>query len=287
MRRDDRPYDETEGHDEIAAIESQWTRIWEQSGGPKGRTDRIPQKAEFKIMWPYLQKLSKGSRLLDGGCGLGDWVVWLTRAGYPTVGLDVSRLTVLKLQAMFPDMDFMVGDIRDIGFPDASFDAYFSWGTFEHFEEGFDRVVAEAFRVLKPGGLLFTSMPFVNLRHALCDVLLEPWRLAPQSERRRFYQWRLTRGELAGILSQRGFAVEDVKIIGKRQGLQRFVQHSTGLSATSNFVRGFAAVLAPFVPKVLIGHMILAIAHKPQTAEDPSSRTRSSLETRNERSDVV
>jgi ubiquinone/menaquinone biosynthesis C-methylase UbiE len=266
MRRDDRAYDESEGHDEIAAIEAQWTRIWERSGGPQGRADKIPRKAEFKIMWPYLRKLPKGSRVLDGGCGLGDWVLWLTRAGYPTVGLDVSRLTVGKLQQMFPDMEFAVGDIRETGFPEASFDAYFSWGTFEHFEEGFDRVVSEAFRVLKPGGWLFTSMPFMNVRHALRDTLLESWRLPPQTTRTRFYQWRLTRGELATILARNGFAVEDVKIIGKRQGLQRWLQQLTGISATSTLARGLAVLASPFVPKVVIGHMILAIARKPQSA---------------------
>lgn len=264
MRRDDRTYDETEGHDEIAAIETQWTRIWEKSGGPQGRAEHIPRKAEFEILWPYLQKLPKGSRVLDGGCGVGDWVLWLTRAGYPTVGLDVSRLTVGKLQQMFPDMEFAVGDIRETGFADMSFDAYFSWGTFEHFEEGFDRVVSEAFRVLKPGGLLFTSMPFFNLRHAFRDILLEPWRLQPQTVRTRFYQWRLTRGELATILSRHGFAVDDVKVIGKRQGLQRWLQQMIGIPATSTLARGFAVLASPFVPKVLIGHMILAIARKPQ-----------------------
>jgi SAM-dependent methyltransferase len=266
MRRDDRIYDESEGEQEIAAIESQWTRIWEQSGGPQGSADRIPRKAEFRIMWPYLEKLPKGSRILDGGCGLGDWVVWLTKAGYPTVGLDVSRLTIGKLRQMFPDMEFAVGDVRETGFPSDSFDVYFSWGTFEHFEEGFGRVVNEAFRILKPGGWLFTSMPFVNLRHALRDTLWEPWRLPPQTARTRFYQWRLTRGELASILARHGFAVEDVIIIGKRQGLQRWLQQMTGVSGTSTVARGFAVLASPFVPKALIGHMILAIARKPQIA---------------------
>lgn len=264
MRRDDRAYDETEGDDEIAAIEAQWTRIWERSGGPQGLPEGIPRKAEFKIMWPYIRKLPKGSRILDGGCGVGDWVLWLTKAGYPTVGLDVSRLTISKLQQMFPEMEFAVGDIRETGFPDASFDAYFSWGTFEHFEEGFDRVVGEAYRVLKPGGWLFTSMPFVNLRHALRATLLEPWRLPPQTARTRFYQWRLTRNELATILARRGFAVEDVKVIGKRQGIQRWLQQTTGISATSTLTRGLAVLAAPFVPKAMIGHMILAIARKPE-----------------------
>jgi SAM-dependent methyltransferase len=265
MRRDDRAYDESEGEQEIAAIESQWTRIWEQSGGPQGRADRIPRKAEFKIMWRYLQKLPKGSRVLDGGCGLGDWVVWLTRAGYPTVGLDVSRVMIGKLRQMFPDMEFAIGDIRETGFPDKAFAAYFSWGTFEHFEEGFDRVVSEAWRLLEPGGWLFISTPFVNLRHALRATLWEPWRLAPQTSRLRFYQWRLTRAELATILARHGFAVEDVRIIGKRQGLQRWLQQCCGISATSILARGFAVLAAPIVPKVAIGHMILAIARKPQT----------------------
>jgi SAM-dependent methyltransferase len=266
MRRDDRLYDQSEGDEEIAAIEAQWTRIWEQAGGPRGRSASIPRKPEFKIMWPYVRDLPKGSRFLDGGCGLGDWVAWFTRAGYPTLGLDVSRVTIAKLQQLYPDMEFAIGDIRDTKLPDASFDAYFSWGTFEHFEEGFDRVVGEAYRLLKPGGLLFTSMPFVNVRHALRDTLLEPWRLPPQTTRTRFYQWRLTRGELATILARHGFAIDDVKIIGKRQGLQRWLQQWTGISATSTPARGFAVLTAPFVPKAVIGHMILAVARKPQSA---------------------
>ena len=217
-------------------------------------------------MWPYIRRLPKGSRILDGGCGMGDWVLWLTRAGYPTVGLDVSKVTIGKLKQMFPDMEFAVGDIRDTGLPVNSFDAYFSWGTFEHFEEGFGRVVSEAFRILKPGAYLFVSTPFVNLRHAIAGTLLEPWRLPPQTERVRFYQWRLTRAELATILARHGFEVEDVKMIGKRQGIQRWLQGITGIPALSTFARGFAVLAYPFVPKALVAHMILAIARKPLEA---------------------
>jgi SAM-dependent methyltransferase len=263
MRRDDRPYDESEGRDEIAAIESQWTRIWEQGGGPQGHIDKVTRREEFKIMWPYVRDLPKGSRILDGGCGLGDWVVWLTRAGFPTLGLDVSQVTIGKLKQMFPEAEFAVSDIRETGLPDESFDVYFSWGTFEHFEEGFGRVVGEAYRVLKPGGRLFVSTPFINLRLAVRATLFEPWRVQPQIERTRFYQWRLTRAELASILARQGFAVDDVKIIGKRQGLQRWLNAWTGIDPTSTLARGVAVLVAPFVPKALVGHMIVAVATKP------------------------
>lgn len=263
LRRDDRLYDASEGRDEIAAIETQWTRIWESQGGPQGRAERILQREEFKIMWPYIERLAKGARLLDGGCGMGDWVVWLTRAGYPTVGLDVSKVTIGKLQQMFPDMEFAVGDIRKTGLPSASFDAYFSWGTFEHFEEGFAAVVGEAYRVLKPGGLLFVSTPFDNLRHAVRAILREPYRLPPQGQETRFYQWRLTRSELATILARQGFAVETVRIIHKRQGLQRWLQHGLGLDPAGLPNKAIATAMAPVLPGVLVGHMILAIARRP------------------------
>lgn len=264
MRRDERTFDPTEGQEEIAAIESQWTRIWEAQGGPQGRADSIKRREEFKIMWPYVQQMPKGSRLLDGGCGLGDWVAWFTRAGYPTLGLDISASTIAQLKPLFPGMEFQVGDIRATGLPSESVDGYFSWGTFEHFEEGFGPVVTEAFRVLKPGGRLFMSVPFINVRHALGATLLAPWRGAPNTARTRFYQWRLTRGELADILRRHGFAVEDVKMIHKRSGLQRWLQGAFGLGATATVTKGIAVLLYPFVPKVLIAHMILAIAQKPR-----------------------
>src|ERR1700731_3205163 len=98
MRRDERPYDPTLSENEIAAIESHWTRIWEGQGGPQGRAERITRREEFKITWPYVARLPKGSRLFDGGCGLGDWVLWFTRAGYPTLGFDISKATIAKLR---------------------------------------------------------------------------------------------------------------------------------------------------------------------------------------------
>jgi SAM-dependent methyltransferase len=264
MRRDDRPLDASEGSTEIEAIEAQWTRKWDELGGPKGDVSAIEKrmrwKEEFNILAPHLERLPKGARLLDGGCGMGEWTVYLTRRGYPTTGLDVSRKTVAHLQSLFPDMEFAVGDIRATGFPDNVFDLYFSWGTFEHFEEGFGPVVREAYRVLKPGALLLTSMPFDNLRISW-NAIHAPYRLQPGAAER-FYQWRMTRGELAHVLAKEGFAVEDVHIIGKRQGIQRMLQHTFGFNPTSTVTRGLAFALAPFIPATWIGHMVLAVARK-------------------------
>lgn len=250
--------------DETDFVERYWTEKWDELGGPAGLVDRIPGKAEYKVMAPYLERMRKGARMLDGGCGLGDWTMYFTGAGYPTLGLDISRKTIGALRTHFPEHDFEIGDIRDTGLPDASFDAYFSWGTFEHFEAGLEPCIDEAYRLLKPGGLLFTSVPFDNMRHAFraaCD-----WRKSapPNETASRFYQWRLTRGEFRFLLAKSGFEVLDIMAIGKRQGVLRSLQHEFGMPYQWFLSRAMSAVLAPIVPSGLVAHMLLAVARKPE-----------------------
>ena len=57
---------------------------------------------------------------------MGYWTVYFSRAGCPTLGLDVSRVTIDKLKQLFPDAEFAVGDIRATGLPSESCDLYFS-----------------------------------------------------------------------------------------------------------------------------------------------------------------
>ena len=248
---------------ETEFVERYWTAVWEREGGPKGAIEKIPGKAEFKVMAPYLAKLPPGARLLDGGCGLGDWTLYFSRNGHPTLGLDLSRATVARLKELFPEAEFAVGDIRDTGLDGASFDGYFSWGVFEHFEEGLQPCIGEGYRLLKPGGYLFVSVPFDNLRHSLLGGRAGRGRAAPIRDANRFYQWRLTRGELCRELAMGGFEILRVKPIHKRQGILRSLHHEFGLPYEWILTKGLSVVLQPFVPGGLVAHMILAVARKP------------------------
>jgi SAM-dependent methyltransferase len=246
---------------ETEFVEKYWTAVWEQEGGPQGQIDRIPYKDEYLAMAPYMAKLPMGARVLDGGCGLGDWTLFFARQGFAVVGLDLSRQTVEQLKARFPEAEFVDGDIRRTNFPDSSFDAYFSWGVFEHFESGMQDCVPEAFRILKPGGQLFVSVPLDNLRHAILGTLSRPH---PTAGNLRFYQWRLTRAELARELAIGGFEVLKVSPIHKRQGVLRSLHHEFGLSYRWLFTKGLSALLAPLTPGLFIAHMELAVARKPR-----------------------
>jgi SAM-dependent methyltransferase len=140
-----------------------------------------------------------------------------------------------------------MGDIRSTGFPDATFDAYFSWGVFEHFESGLQDCVREAFRIVKPGGLLFVSVPLDNLRHAILGSLARP---RQAEDRLRFYQWRLTRAELARELGIGGFEVLDVQPINKRQGVLRSLHHEFGLPYEWLLTKGLSGLLAPAAARI-------------------------------------
>ncbi|MCR9137402.1 MAG: methyltransferase domain-containing protein [Alphaproteobacteria bacterium] len=260
MRKDYMIVSDTEV-DETAFVADYWTKVWEKQGGPKSQVDQIPNKAEYRIMKPYLDRLQKPARILDGGCGLGDWTARLTQEGFSVVGLDLSVKTVAQLEDIFPDCDFQVGDIRETGAADNSFDAYFSWGVFEHFENGPQDCIAEALRVLKPGGYLFMSTPLDNLRHALRGTFAGKRAFEGES---RFYQYRFTRAELSTELSKGGFDVLKLHPIHKRQGVLRSLHHEFKMPYEWFLTKGMSAALAPFVPGVFIAHMVLAVARKPE-----------------------
>ena len=244
-------------------IEDYWTNIWKQHGDPNEYIHKVAGRDEYKIMEPYLSGLDESSLMLDGGCGLGEWATYFTRNGRPTIGLDLSKHTIEKLSDIFEDVDFRSGDIRHMNFEDETFDAYFSWGVFEHFEKGMSDCVSEALRVLKPSGFLFISVPFDNIRHAFRNAGDTSKTTMPDGKPKQFYQWRFTKSELRENLNMSGFEVLEVKSIHNRQGVLRSLHHEFKLPYTWFVTRAMSYALSPFVPSVLTAHMVMAVARKP------------------------
>lgn len=270
MKKDYIPVTNSESSkSETAFVEEFWTHIWDKHNVNRDSViGEIERQEEFRLMNPYISNLPPKSRILDGGCGLGKWTLYWSKRGFEVVGLDISKATIEKLKERFPEHNFICGDIRYTGFDDESFDAYFSWGVFEHFEIGLGPCFKEANRILKKGGYLFVSVPFQNGRHLRRDKYeLSKWdenfdREKGYVREMRFYQWRLTKPELQREFELNGFKILKVEAIAKEHGLYRAIKHDLGIEPGTKLHKKMMSLLYPFVPKDYVAHMIMGIGQK-------------------------
>jgi SAM-dependent methyltransferase len=113
-------------------------------------TEHFPPLAGLKILKTDLWDEAKNTRIL----------AWAGARGAHAYGVDISEPTVIQARSAFHSapLKCAVSDVRDLPFVDASFDAIYSMGTIEHFDET-ERAVAEIARVLKPGGRAIIGVP--------------------------------------------------------------------------------------------------------------------------------
>ncbi|MEW6407132.1 MAG: methyltransferase domain-containing protein [Patescibacteria group bacterium] len=107
--------------------------------------------------------LPKDGSIIEGGCGLGPWVIKLRELGYDMVGIDYDAISINKLGVYDKKIPLAVSDIENIPFKNSHFVAYISLGVLEHFHEGPEKAISEAQRILKPGGLFFVVVPNMSI----------------------------------------------------------------------------------------------------------------------------
>ena len=135
MRKDYVSVDSATGAlDEAAFVEHYWTAQWRDRSSPPDAS-AVTRREEYPFMHSVLSQLSQGSRILDGGCGMGEWTVFLAQQGFDVTGLDISEATIARLGTWFPTSTFLRGDLRRTDFPDSSFDAYLLVGHVRAFRE--------------------------------------------------------------------------------------------------------------------------------------------------------
>jgi SAM-dependent methyltransferase len=148
-----------------------------------------------------------GSRVLEAGCGVGQYVVLLRGRGYRAIGVDWGIDPLRAGRAWTPDTPLSAMDLRALGFRSSAFDAYISLGVVEHDPDGPAAILREAHRVLRGGGTLVLSVPYVNAARRLGARWIRRRNRRLQEAGGQFYQFVLTRTEARAFIEENGFRV--------------------------------------------------------------------------------
>jgi SAM-dependent methyltransferase len=182
-----------------------WEDIW-NGASVEAELDAMQYRRSQDTLRAYLPYLSKEAVILEAGSGLSAAVITLRRRGYHVIGLDYAENALHISRQFDPTLPLLVGDVHALPHPDNSLAGYLSFGVLEHFEHGMQPALKEAYRVLKPGGILVLTIPYPNVVHRFVA-----WRRKRRGvgvlNDDQFYESTYARESLVANVQQAGFEV--------------------------------------------------------------------------------
>ena len=183
-----------------------WEGIW-GSASVEAELRCVRTARSMEAIRAYLPYLPKDAPILEAGSGLSAVVITLREMGYNVIGLDYALNALEESHRYNPSLPLLGGDVHHLPFADDALGAYLSFGVLEHFEQGMGAALAEAYRVLHPGGTLVLTIPYPNLVYRLIQ-----WRRRVRGETTLtdddFYESAYSRAALTQAVQQAGFRVE-------------------------------------------------------------------------------
>lgn len=183
-----------------------------------------PEAAVDLAMVDHLARLvveSGGSTVLDAGCGTGRMARYLADRGLRVTGIDLSPGMLAMARRDHPDLDVREASLLALPVGDAAVDGVLLWYSLIHLtDDALPAALAEAFRVVRPGGYVLTAF----------QVGDGPWDVG-RGLRERGYDLALVRHQrgtkaMLDALATAGFAKEARLVrqpLGREQHPQAFL----------------------------------------------------------------
>lgn len=184
--------------DPWSAVADDWGRYW----GDFARAAWEPLLRTARI--------GRGTRVLDVGCGTGELLEHLQDQGALAAGVDPAPRMAELARARAVGADVRLGHFERLPFDDGAFDALLAVNAFQ-FAEDPDAALAEAARVLAPGGVAGLAGWAERARNDL-DVVNAALAAADDEEPPEDGPLRVE-GGLAGVLRDAGWDVLDDGVV--------------------------------------------------------------------------
>ena len=237
--------------------------------------------------------------VLEAGCGSGKWMHYLKTRGIEAVGIDWSESLQQRSQRFDSSVQFDVGDLRALPYPDKAFGSVLAFGSIEHVIEGPGAILDEFRRVLRRDGVAVITVPYMSLAKRAEDWLKGRGALRENARIRSllrkqpvrpgswadviskgydagihmdvlidrgeysFYQYAFTKTQLRSLLESHRFTVEKISTFGVSYGIWRA---SRGLGGKRDAEREVVHLnvagraLAGALPARVFAHMLCALA---------------------------
>jgi len=155
-------------------------------------------------------------RVLDIGCGSGQFLARLVRSGHECHGTELSAETGRRA-GLIPGLRLHTGELERDRFPKGSFDLISIWHVLEHLPEP-DRILGFCHDWLSDGGALMVAVP--NIDSLQATLFRGSWfHLDPPRHLHHF-----GRASLERALSAAGFRIERVRTLSWEQNVYGVAQ---------------------------------------------------------------
>jgi len=136
----------------------------EYYGDGDAKFDQVTEGAVAMFVWwrAHLLKgfLPPAGKLLDVGCGRGNFLAAMTKLGFSVYGTELTDASAARSRRKFPDRVF-TGDVTALKLEDSSFHKVTLWHVVEHLRDP-ALVLREVWRILKPGGRVVLAQPNIE-----------------------------------------------------------------------------------------------------------------------------
>ncbi len=217
-------------------------RRWQALAGaadPPGPATRLLLRVRQEVAWHVIPRPRGRRRILDVGSGNGALLDVMAQLGWHTAAVEPSDAAAARARAKGHEV--AVGTAEALPCPEASFDVVVLWHVLEHTHSP-ARALAEAHRVLAPGGALHLAVP--NCRGLPARAFGRFW--AGVEAPRHLYQ--LDERTLRAYLARAGFQLASLRTRTGAASLARPLRFlANGLLGT-RITRDPAWLVASFEP---------------------------------------